>query len=199
MAGQIEPIQRMVSELARLPGIGQKTAQRLAYHIVGLPLEDVHALAAALWQGRKAIRYCERCGNFSSAELCNVCRNAERMNGQICVVRDPRDVAAMERMQDYHGLYHVLHGTLSPMDGVGPDDIRIKELLARLGTEEVSEVILATNPDIEGEATATYIARLVKPMGVKCSRIAHGVPVGSDLEYADEVTLSKAMEGRREY
>ena len=199
MAGQIEPIQRMVSELARLPGIGQKTAQRLAYHIVGLPLEDVHALAAALWQGRKAIRYCERCGNFSSAELCNVCSNAERMNGQICVVRDPRDVAAMERMQDYHGLYHVLHGTLSPMDGVGPDDIRIKELLARLGTEEVSEVILATNPDIEGEATATYIARLVKPMGVKCSRIAHGVPVGSDLEYADEVTLSKAMECRREY
>ena len=199
MAGQIEPIQRMVSELARLPGIGQKTAQRLAYHIVGLPLEDVHALAAALWQGRKAIRYCERCGNFSSAELCNVCSNAERMNGQICVVRDPRDVAAMERMQDYHGLYHVLHGTLSPMDGVGPDDIRIKELLARLGSEEVSEVILATNPDIEGEATATYIARLVKPMGVRCSRIAHGVPVGSDLEYADEVTLSKAMEGRREY
>lgn len=199
MAGQIEPIQRMVSELARLPGIGQKTAQRLAYHIVGLPLEDVHALAAALWQGRKAIRYCERCGNFSAAELCAVCANTERANGQICVVRDPRDVAAMERMQDYHGLYHVLHGTLSPMDGVGPDDIRIKELIARLGTEEVSEVILATNPDIEGEATATYIARLLKPMGVRCTRIAHGVPVGSDLEYADEVTLSKAMEGRREY
>ncbi len=199
MAGQIEPIQRMVSELARLPGIGQKTAQRLAYHIVGLPLEDVHALAAALWQGRKAIRYCERCGNFASAELCNVCANEERANGQICVVRDPRDVAAMERMQDYHGLYHVLHGTLSPMDGVGPDDIRIKELLARLATEPVEEVILATNPDIEGEATATYIARLLKPMGVRCTRIAHGVPVGSDLEYADEVTLSKAMEGRREY
>ena len=199
MAGQIEPIQRMVSELARLPGIGQKTAQRLAYHIVGLPLEEVHALAAALWQGRKAIRYCERCGNFSSAEMCNVCSNPERANGQICVVRDPRDVAAMERMQDYHGLYHVLHGTLSPMDGVGPDDIRIKELIARLGTEPVEEVILATNPDIEGEATATYIARLLKPMGVRCSRIAHGVPVGSDLEYADEVTLSKAMEGRREY
>jgi len=199
MAAQIEPIQRMVSELARLPGIGQKTAQRLAYHIVGLPLEDVHALAAALWQGRKAIRYCERCGNFASAELCGVCANEERRNGQICVVRDPRDVAAMERMQDYHGLYHVLHGTLSPMDGVGPDDIHIKELIARLGAEEVSEVILATNPDIEGEATATYIARLLKPMGVRCTRIAHGVPVGSDLEYADEVTLSKAMEGRREY
>lgn len=198
MAGQIEPIQRMVSELARLPGIGQKTAQRLAYHIVGLPLEEVHALAAALWQGRKAIRYCERCGNFSAAELCNVCEDERRANGQICVVRDPRDVAAMERMHDYHGLYHVLHGTLSPMDGVGPEDIRIKELIARLGSETVNEVILATNPDIEGEATATYIARILKPMGVRCTRIAHGVPVGSDLEYADEVTLSKAMEGRRE-
>ncbi len=198
MAGQIEPIQRMVSELARLPGIGQKTAQRLAYHIVGLPLEDVHALAAALWQGRKAIRYCDRCGNFSSAELCGVCADEKRINGQICVVRDPRDVAAMERMHDYHGLYHVLHGTLSPMDGVGPNDIRIKELIARVGSEQVDEVILATNPDIEGEATATYIARILKPMGVKCTRIAHGVPVGSDLEYADEVTLSKAMEGRRE-
>ena len=198
MATQIEPIQRMVSELARLPGIGQKTAQRLAYHIVGLPLEEVHALAAALWQGRKAIRYCERCGNFSASELCGVCAEERRANGQICVVRDPRDVAAMERMHDYHGLYHVLHGTLSPMDGVGPNDIRIKELIARISSEEVEEVILATNPDIEGEATATYIARILKPMGVKCTRIAHGVPVGSDLEYADEVTLSKAMEGRRE-
>ena len=198
MSMQIEPIQRMVSELSRLPGIGQKTAQRLAYHIVSMPLEDVHALAAARWQGRKAIRYCDVCGNYSSGETCDVCSNPERHNGQICVVRDPRDVAAMERMHDYHGLYHVLHGTLSPMDGVGPDDIRIKELVARLASEEVDEVILATNPDIEGEATATYIARLLKPMGMKCTRIAHGVPVGSDLEYADEVTLSKAMEGRRE-
>lgn len=198
MAGQIEPIQRMTSELARLPGIGPKTAQRLAYHIVSMPLEQVHALAAALWQGRKAIRYCEVCGNYAAGELCEVCADAERHNGQICVVRDPRDVAAIERMRDYRGLYHVLHGTLSPMDGVGPDDIRIKELVARLASEEVSEVILATNPDIEGEATATYIARLLKPMGVRCTRIAHGVPVGSDLEYADEVTLSKALEGRRD-
>lgn len=198
MNSQIEPIQRMVSELARLPGIGHKTAQRLAYYIVSMPLEEVHSLAAALWQGRKAIRYCEKCGNYASGELCGVCANEERHNGQICVVRDPRDVAAVERMHDYHGLYHVLHGTLSPMDGVGPDDIRIKELVSRLATEEVSEVILATNPDIEGEATATYIARLLKPLGVRCTRIAHGVPVGSDLEYADEVTLSKAMEGRRD-
>ncbi len=198
MAGQIEPISRMASELARLPGIGQKTAQRLAYHIVSLPLEEVHALAAAIWQGRKAIRYCALCGNFTSGELCAVCAEDARHNGQICVVRDPRDVAAMERMHDYHGLYHVLHGTLSPMDGVGPEDIRIKELMERLRQGEAKEVILATNPDIEGEATANYIARLVKPLGVRCTRIAHGVPVGSDLEYADEVTLSKAMEGRRE-
>lgn len=198
MAGQIEPIARMVAELSRLPGIGQKTAQRLAYHIVSLPLEDARALATAIWQGRKAIRYCERCGNYAAGETCDICADAERHNGQLCVVRDPRDVAAMERMHDYHGLYHVLHGTLSPMDGVGPDDIRIKELVARLASEPVSEVILATNPDIEGEATATYIARLLKPMGVRVTRIAHGVPVGSDLEYADEVTLSKAMEGRRD-
>ena len=198
MANQIEPIARMVAELSHLPGIGQKTAQRLAYHIVSMPLEDVHALATAIWQGRKTIRYCEVCGNYAAAEQCDVCRNPERHNGQICVVRDPRDVAAMERMHDYHGVYHVLHGTLSPMDGVGPDDIRIKELVARLAQGEVTEVILATNPDIEGEATATYIARLLKPLGVRCTRIAHGVPVGSDLEYADEVTLSKALEGRRE-
>ncbi len=195
---QIEPIARMVAELSHLPGIGQKTAQRLAYHIATMPLEDVRALATALWQGRKAIRYCTVCGNYAAGEVCEVCANQERHNGQICVVRDPRDVNAMERMHDFHGLYHVLHGTLSPMDGVGPDDIRIKELVSRLADGSVNEVILATNPDIEGEATATYIARLIKPMGVRVTRIAHGVPVGSDLEYADEVTLSKAMEGRRE-
>ena len=198
MAGQIESIQKMISELTRLPGVGQKTATRLAYHIIAMPLEEVRSLATALWQGRKSIRYCSVCGNYASDETCDICQSPTRHNGQICVVRDPRDVAAMERMHDYHGLYHVLHGTLSPMDGVGPNDIRIKELIARIGSEEVEEVILATNPDIEGEATATYIARILKPMGVKCTRIAHGVPVGSDLEYADEVTLSKAMEGRRE-
>lgn len=188
----------MVAELSHLPGIGQKTAQRLAYHIVTMPLEDVHALATAIWQGRKQIRYCEVCGHYAAGEKCDICGNPERHNGQICVVRDPRDVAALERMHDYHGLYHVLHGTLSPMDGIGPDDIHIKELLARLTTENVNEVILATNPDIEGEATAAYIARLIKPLGVRCTRIAHGVPVGSDLEYADEVTLSKALQGRRD-
>lgn len=198
MAGQIESIQRMVSELSRLPGIGQKTAQRLAYYIVGMPLDDVRSLATAIWQGRKTIRYCSVCGNYATDELCDVCRDQERHNGQICVVRDPRDVAAMERMHDYHGLYHVLHGTLSPMDGVGPDDIHIKELMTRLTDGSVTEVILATNPDVEGEATATYIARMIKPMGIRVTRIAHGVPVGSDLEYADEVTLSIALEGRRD-
>ncbi len=198
MAGQIESIQRMVSELSRLPGIGQKTAQRLAYYIVGMPLDDVRSLATAIWQGRKTIRYCSVCGNYATDELCDVCKDQDRHNGQICVVRDPRDVAAMERMHDYHGLYHVLHGTLSPMDGVGPDDIHIKELMTRLTDGSVTEVILATNPDVEGEATATYIARMIKPMGIRVTRIAHGVPVGSDLEYADEVTLSIALEGRRD-
>lgn len=194
----LEPIARMVTELSHLPGIGQKTAQRLAYYIVSMPLEDVRQLATALWQGRKAIRYCACCGNYAAAELCDVCADAARHNGQICVVRDPRDVAAMERMHDFHGQYHVLHGTLSPMEGVGPEDIRIRELMERVQAGNVREVILATNPDIEGEATATYLARLIKPLGVRVTRIAHGVPVGSDLEYADEVTLSKAMEGRRD-
>ncbi len=194
----IEPIQRMVNALSSLPGIGTKSAQRLAYHIVSLPQDEVRELAAALWQGRKAIRYCAVCGNYPAGERCDICEQEERHNGQICVVRDPRDVVAMERMHEYRGLYHVLHGTLSPMDGVGPDDIRIKELVERLRDGTVTEVILATNPDIEGEATATYIARLIKPLGVRGTRIAHGVPVGSDLEYADEVTLAKALEGRRE-
>lgn len=188
----------MVAELTKLPSIGQKSAQRLAYHIIGMPLEEVRELASALYQGRKAIRYCSVCGNYAVDELCEICADSDRRTGQICVVRDPRDVAAIERMRDFNGVYHVLHGTLSPMEGIGPDDIRIRELLARLADGQVKEVILATNPDIEGEATASYIARLIKPMGVLVTRIAHGVPVGSDLEYADEITLAKAMEGRRQ-
>ena len=198
MAQQLEPIARMVAQLSRLPSIGQKSAQRLAYHIIGMPLEDVRELASAIYQGRKAIRYCDICGNYAVEEHCEICNDESRRNGQICVVRDPRDVAAIERMRDFGGTYHVLHGTLSPMDGVGPDDIRIKELMARLADESVKELIIATNPDIEGEATASYIARMVKPMGILVTRIAHGVPVGSDLEYADEITLAKAMEGRRQ-
>ena len=193
-----DPIGRIAQELARLPGIGQKSAMRLAYFIASMPEDQVRSLASALWNGRKAIRYCSICGNFSTDDVCDICQNEDRHNGQICVVRDPRDVAAIERMRDFKGLYHVLHGTLSPMNGIGPDDIRIKELISRLSDDSITEVILCTNPDIEGEATATYIARLIKPMGVTVSRIARGVPVGSDLEYADEVTLAKAMEGRRE-
>ena len=195
---QLEPIAKMVAQLSRLPGVGTKSAQRLAYHIISMPLEDVRELATAIYSGRKSIRYCSVCGNYSTDELCDICRDERRHNGQICVVRDPRDVAAIERMRDFKGLYHVLHGLISPMDGVGPEDIRIKELMARLNDPDVKEVILATNPDIEGEATASYLARLIKPMGIRVTRIAHGVPVGSDLEYADEITLSKAMEGRRE-
>lgn len=198
MAGQIEPIARMVSQLSRLPGIGQKSAQRLAYYIVGLPEEQVHELAAAIWQGRKAVKYCSICGNYTADDPCGICADASRRNGILCVVRDPRDVAAMERMRDYRGGYHVLHGTISPMEGIGPEDIRIRELLERVGREDIEEVILATNPDIEGEATAAYIARLLKPMGIRVTRIAHGLPVGGDLEYTDEVTLAKAIEGRRE-
>ncbi len=193
-----EPIDRMAAELARLPGIGRKSAQRLAYHIAALPENEVRALADALWQGRTAIRFCEECGNYTQESLCRVCADPNRSGRVLCVVRDPRDVAAMERTHDFPGKYHVLHGVLSPMDGIGPDDIRIRELLARLTDGQVDEVIIATNPDIEGEATATYLARLIKPLNVRVTRIAHGVPVGSALEYADEVTLVKAMQGRRE-
>ena len=198
MADSFAPIASMTQELSRLPGVGPKTAQRLAYFIASMPLEDVRSLAVALWEGRKAIRFCSRCGNYASGDLCPICEDPKRRNGQICVVRDPRDVAALERMHDYAGSYHVLHGTLSPMEGVGPDDLNISSLLTRLEQESISEVILATNPDVEGEATASYLARLIKPLGVRCTRIAHGVPIGGDLEYTDEVTLLKALEGRRE-
>lgn len=198
MAQQIEPIARMISQLARLPGIGQKSAQRLAYAIIDMPREQVRELAEAIWQGKKAVRYCSLCGNYTQEDPCPICSDVARRNGVLCVVRDPRDVLALERMRDYKGGYHVLHGTISPMEGVGPEDIRIKELLARISSEHIREVILATNPDIEGEATAAYIARLLKPLGVLVTRIAHGLPVGGDLEYTDEVTLAKAIEGRRQ-
>ena len=188
----------MVTQLARLPGIGPKTAQRLAYFIVAQPEEQIHELAAAIWQGRKNIRFCSVCGNYTAADPCGICTDPRREGATLCVVRDPRDVASIERMRDYRGKYHVLHGTISPMEGVGPEDLRIRELLARVGAESVHEVILATNPDVEGEATASYIARLLKPMDVRVTRIAHGLPVGGDLEYADEVTLAKAIEARRE-
>ena len=198
MSGMIEPIARMINQLSKLPGIGQKTAQRLAYHIISLPEDQVRDLAVSIFNGKKQVKFCSLCGNYATDDPCDMCRDEDRQNGQICVVKDPRDVAAMERMREYEGRYHVLHGVISPMQGIGPDAIRIRELMARLGKENVSEVILATNPDVEGEATASYIARLIKPMGIKVTRIAHGIPVGADLEYTDEVTLSRAFSGRSE-
>lgn len=198
MSSMVEPIARMVNQLSKLPGIGQKTAQRLAYYIVGMPEEQVRELAVAIFNGKKQVHFCSICGNYTNEDPCPICASDDRKNGQLCVVRDPRDVAAMERMRDYNGRYHVLHGVISPMRGVGPDDIRIRELLSRLTDGSITEVILATNPDVEGEATAAYIARLIKPMGIRVTRIAHGIPVGADLEYTDEVTLSKAFSGRSE-
>ena len=194
----VDAIAKMALELSRLPGIGMKSAQRLAYHIAAMPEDQVKSLASALYNGRKAIRYCPECFGFSEGGKCAICADPERRSGQICVVKEPKDVAALERVRDYKGVYHVLGGTLSPMNDIGPDDLRIRELMQRLADSSVQEVILATNPDIEGEATATYLAQMIKPLGIKVSRIAHGVPVGGDLEYTDEVTLSKALEGRRE-
>jgi len=190
MSGLIEPIARMVNQLSRLPGVGQKTAQRLAYYIISLPEEQVRELAASIYNGKKQVHFCSVCGNYATEDPCPMCRDEDRKNGLLCVVKDPRDVAAMERMRDYNGQYHV--------QGVGPDDIRIRELLSRLADGSIREVILATNPDVEGEATAAYIARLIKPMGIRVTRIAHGIPVGADLEYTDEVTLSRAFSGRSE-
>ncbi len=198
MAGMLEPVSRMVNQLSKLPGVGQKTAQRLAYHVLAMPEDQVRELAVALYNGKKQVHYCPVCGDYTDVDPCRICADKGRDTSVVCVVRDPRDVAALERMRDYNGLYHVLHGVISPMDGVGPDDIRIKELMARLQEGTVREVILATNPDIEGEATASYITRLVRPLGIKVTRIAHGVPVGGELEYTDEVTLSQAFQGRRE-
>lgn len=192
------PIAKLIEAFAKLPGIGNKTAQRLAFYLLNMPMKDAEELANAITDARKSVRYCEVCCNITDRVKCNICSDLKRDDSTICVVEDPRDVVAMERTKEFKGLYHVLHGAISPMDDIGPSDIRIKELLDRLKEDKVREIILATNPNIEGEATAMYISRLVKPLGVKVTRIAHGVPVGGDLEYADEVTLMKALEGRRE-
>lgn len=194
----IEAINALTMQLARLPGIGAKSAQRLAYHILDMPEGNARELAAAITRARDTVRYCPICGNYTDVEPCAICADAARKSDVLCVVRDARDVFAMEKLREFRGKYHVLHGTISPMDGIGPDDIRIKELLQRVEQEGVNEVILATNPDMEGEATASYIARLLKPKGVRVTRIAHGIPIGGNLEYVDEMTLLKAVEGRRE-
>ena len=191
-------IGRLIEELSKLPGIGGKSAQRLAFHIVGLSVEKAEALAAAITDAKSNIKYCSVCCTITDEDPCAICANVKRDATMIMAVEDPRDMAAYERTHEFKGLYHILHGAISPMNGVGPNDLKIKELITRLGGDEVEEVILATNPNVEGEATAMYISRLIKPLGVKCTRIAHGVPVGGDLEYVDQVTLSRALSGRRE-
>lgn len=193
-----EPIDKLINALRQLPGIGPKTAQRLAFFVLKMPREDVHRMARALVEAKEKIGSCQTCGNLTENPRCHICSDTRRDASLLCVVQEPRDVLALERTIDYRGLYHVLMGALSPMEGIGPDELRIRELLDRLREGAVTEVIMATNPNVEGEATALYIAGLVKDLGIKVTRIARGLPVGGDLEYADELTLSKALEGRRE-
>ena len=193
-----KPLSKLITELSRLPGIGGKTAQRLAFHILSMDEKEARSLAEAIVDAKTNMKYCSVCGNLTDVDPCSLCSDSHRDDSVICVVESARDVSAMERIKEFKGRYHVLHGVISPMEGIGPEDINLKSLILRLQQNDVKEVILATNPNIEGEATAMYIARLIKPAGIKVSRIAHGIPVGGDLEYADEVTLSKAMEGRRE-
>lgn len=190
----IEPIGKLINQLSKLPGVGKKTAQRYAYKIIDMPREEAEEFARSIIECKARVRYCTVCGNFTEGEICDICKRRDK--SVICVVKDPRDVIAMEKLREFKGVYHVLHGVISPMDGIGPNDIRIKELLARIdGT--VTEVIMATNPDVEGEATAMYIAKLLKPLGVNVTRLAHGIPVGSELEYTDEVTLTRAFIERK--
>lgn len=193
-----KPLSKLITELSRLPGIGGKTAQRLAFHILSMDEKEARSLADAIVDAKTNMKYCSVCGNLTDTDPCAICSDPSRNRNVICVVETPKDVVAMERIKEFTGLYHVLHGAISPMEGIGPEDINLKQLIVRLQQEDVDEIILATNPNIEGEATAMYIARLIKPSGIKVSRIAHGIPVGGDLEYADEVTLLKAVEGRRE-
>jgi recombination protein RecR len=198
MSDYAAPIERLIDEFRKLPGIGQKTAQRLAYNVLRRPRDDAERLSQAILDVKDKISYCSRCNNFSDVDPCHYCTSPKRSSGTICVVEEPKDILSIEKTREFRGQYHVLHGVLSPINGVGPEDLKLKNLLGRLREDDVGEVILAMNPNVEGEATAIYLAKLLKPIGVRVSRIALGVPVGSDLEYADEVTMSKALEGRRE-
>ena len=195
---RIEPLAKLIERFKALPGIGNKSAIRLAYHVLNMDPAEARELANAIINAKEKIGYCQVCYNLSDSDPCAICGSEARDHSIICVVEQPQDVDAIERMRDFKGVYHVLHGALSPLEGVGPDNLRVKELLSRLQGDSIKEVIMATNPNVEGEATAMYIARLLKPMGIKVTRIAHGLPVGGDLEYADEVTLSRAMENRVE-
>lgn len=190
-------IEKLIEEFAKLPGIGYKTAQRLTLHVLNLPREEVNEFAEALVKARGTIKYCSVCGNYTEKDPCAICSNPNRDESIICVIEEPKDIMSIEKIREFNGVYHVLHGVISPMSGKGPDDIKLKELIRRI-SGNVKEIIVATNPNVEGEATAMYISKILKPLGVKVTRIAHGIPVGGDLEYADEVTLSKALEGRVE-
>lgn len=194
----IKPLARLYEQFRKLPGIGSKTALRLAYHVLDMTEEDVKLLAEALVKAKKEIGFCTNCFNLCDSNLCEICQDEKRDQSIICVVEEPQDLMAMEKTQGFTGTYHVLHGVLSPLDGIGPDQLKIKELFQRLQKGNVKEIIVATNSDVEGEATATYLASLIKPLGIKVSRIAHGLPIGGDLEYADEITLYKALENRRD-
>ena len=198
MSNNIIPLTVLMSQFERLPGIGKKTAQRLAYSILEQPPERAEKFAEALVNARRKIHFCKICQAFTDLEVCSICDDIRRDKTTICVVAEPKDVMAFERTREYSGVYHVLHGLISPLDGIGPEQLRIKELMARLSDGEIKEIIMATNPTVEGEATASYISRLVKPMGIKVTRLAYGIPVGGDLEYADEFTLARALEGRNE-
>ena len=192
------PVQSLIDELGRLPGVGPKSAQRIAFHLLKLPDEDASRLARAITEAKEKVSFCRRCFNVCEGEECGICLDSRRDSTVVCVVEEPRDVVAVEKTGEFRGRYHVLQGAISPLEGIGPDQIRVRELLTRLGAEEIAEVILCTNPNIEGEATAMYLARLLKPLGIRVTRIASGLPVGGDLEYADELTLGRALEGRRE-
>ncbi len=196
MSAFIEPIGRLINQFTKLPGVGTKTAQRYAYKVVNMSEEEAKEFAESIIRAKAEVRYCSVCGNFTDKEVCDIC--STRDSSVICVVKEPKDVLAMEKAHEFKGVYHVLHGTISPMEGITPNDIKIKELLARIAEGGVSEIIMATNPDVEGEATAMYISSLIKPLGIKVSRLAHGIPIGSELEYADEITLSRAILDRKE-
>ena len=196
MSAFIEPIGRLINQFTKLPGVGTKTAQRYAYKVINMSEDEVKEFAESIIKAKSEVRYCSICGNFTDKDVCDVC--STRDGSVICVVKEPKDVLAMEKAHEFKGVYHVLHGTISPMEGITPNDIKIKELLARIAQGGVREVIMATNPDVEGEATAMYISSLIKPLGIKVSRLAHGIPIGSELEYADEVTLSRAILDRKE-
>ncbi len=191
------PVENLIEQFQKLPGIGRKTAQRLAFFVLALPEDEANGFANAIIEAKKKVKFCSVCQNMTDSDICSICEDEARDNETICVVSDPKDVAAIEKTREYNGLYHVLHGCISPMNGIGPDDVRIKELCARVAEGKVREVILATNPDTEGEATAMYISRLLSPFGITITRLAYGIPVGGHLEYADEMTLVRALEGRR--